>query len=252
VIAALPMYDFGDLRAANDTFWALIRDGLRDRGQTAPEALIHDAPDLWDIWQSPDLLLAQTCGFPYRAYLHGRVALVGTPDYGLPDCPPGHYCSVFVARRQDGRADLADFDGAGFAYNEALSQSGWAAPATHAEGMGLRLRPVLQTGAHRASALAVAEGRADLAALDAVTWRHLQRVDPVAGALREVARTAPTPGLPLIAGLGRDVVALRAALQDAVANLGSEARAVLGLRGIVAIPAAAYLAVPSPAPPGAP
>lgn len=251
MIAALPMYDFGDLRAANDALWSGVRDGLRDRGQAAPEALIHDAPDLWDIWQAPDLVLAQTCGFPYRARLHGRVELVGTPDYGLPDCPPGYYCSVFVARIEDDRAGLGDFEGAGFAYNEALSQSGWAAPATHAEGMGLRLRPVLRTGAHRASAEAVAEGRADLAALDAVTWRHLQRLDPVAGRLREVARTRPTPGLPLIAGMGRDVAVLRAVLQEAVSRLAPGPRAILGLRGIVAIPAEDYLAVPTPAPPDA-
>ena len=251
MIAALPMYDFGDLRAANDELWSRVRDGLRARGYPAPDELTHDAPDLWALWEAPDLVLAQTCGVPYRARLHGRVELVGTPDYGLPDCPPGYYCSVFVARRDDPRTGLAAFDGAAFAYNEALSQSGWAAPATHAGSMGLRLRPVLQTGAHRASAQAVAEGRADLAALDAVTWRHLQRLDPVAGALREVARTAPTPGLPLISAAGSDVDALRGALNAAVAALPDPARAVLGLRGIVQLSPAAYLAVPTPAPPEA-
>jgi len=250
MIAALPMYDFGDLRGANDALWALIRDGLRARGQAAPEALVHDAADLWPIWESPDLVLAQTCGYPFRARLMGRVALVGTPDYGLPDCPPGHYCSVLVARAGDRREALAEFDGAGFAYNEALSQSGWAAPATHMAGLGLRLRPVLQTGAHRASARAVAEGRADFAALDAVTWRHMQRLDATDG-LREVARTVPTPGLPLICASGRDPGALRTALEAAVAALPAPARAALGLRGIVSIAAETYSAVPSPPPPAA-
>ncbi|MFN4170548.1 MAG: phosphate/phosphite/phosphonate ABC transporter substrate-binding protein [Pseudorhodobacter sp.] len=251
MIAALPMYDFGDLPAANDQFWALIRDGLRAQGQDAPEALTHGAPDLWPVWQSPALVLAQTCGYPYRARLHGKVTLVATPDYGLPGCPPGHYCSVYIARIGDPRGDLAEFDGAGFAYNEPLSQSGWAAPTTHAAGLGLSLRPVLKTGAHRASALAVAEGRADLAALDAVTWRHLERLDPVAARLRVVGRTPPTPGLPLICAAGVDAAALRGALAEAVAGLPDGPRLVLGLRGIVEIPASAYLAVPNPPPPEA-
>jgi hypothetical protein len=81
MIAALPMYDRPEMRAANDRFWQAIRDRLGD----GPPHLTRDR-DPWDIWQAPDLLLAQTCGFPYRARLHGRIYLVGTPDYGVEGC----------------------------------------------------------------------------------------------------------------------------------------------------------------------
>jgi hypothetical protein len=45
-----------------------------------------------------DLLLAQTCGLPFRRDLWGRVAYVATPAYDLPDCPAGWYRSALVAR----------------------------------------------------------------------------------------------------------------------------------------------------------
>lgn len=246
MIASLGMYDRAETAAANDRFWALTRDGLRARGVTAPEALTRGEAAYWPAWQDPALVLSQTCGFPFRAVLHDKVNLIATPDYGLPGCPPGHYNSVFIARAEDMRG-LPEFRTARFAYNEALSQSGWAAPQNHAATMGFHFAPHLETGGHRVSALAVAEGRADLAAVDAMTWRLMQRHDrELAMRLREVVRTAPTPGLPFIAALGADVDATHAALVDACAGLSAGDRETLSLRGIVRIAAADYLAVPIP------
>lgn len=245
-IAALGMYDRAETAAANDRLWDLIRDGLRSRGIAAPETLTRGEMAYMKGWLSPDLVFSQTCGYPYRALLHGKVALVGTPDCGLPGCPPGHYNSVFIARRNDPRLDLAAFNGTRFAYNDDLSQSGWAAPQNHAAAQGLQLPPALKSGGHRLSALAVAEGRADLAALDALTWEMLQRYDAFTADLRELTRTEPTPALPFIAGLHIDPDAAFAALQEAVAALTPEDRTTLHLRGVIRLPAAAYLAVPNP------
>jgi len=251
LVASLGMYDFGAAMAANDRLWARVRDGLRARGLAAPETLTRGEDAYWPAWESPDLVLSQTCGYPFRARLQGRVTYVGTPDFGVEGCPAGFYRSVFVVRADDPRQRLAEFDGAGFAYNEALSQSGWAAPQTHVAKLGLRLPPVMQTGGHRLSAHAVAEGRADIAALDAVTWALMQGHDPVTGALRVIGATDPTPGLPYIAATGADAGALFDALETAIAALDPEDRITLRLRGIARIPEAAYLAVPNPPPPQA-
>jgi len=249
MIASLPMYDRAETAPANDRLWARIRDAMRAAGLPAPDALTRGAEDPWPQWTAPDLALSQTCGYPYRSRLHGQVALIGTPDFALAGCPPGYYRSVFVARADDRRRTLAEYDGAAFAYNDALSQSGWAAPQTHAAGLGLHLSPALQTGEHRLSALAVAEGRADLAALDAVTWRMMHRWDPAVAALREVAFTDPTPGLPYIAHRGTDAPALHAIIAEAIAAMDPADRDATGLVGLVRIPPAAYLAVPIPAAP---
>lgn len=246
MIASLGMYDRPETAAANDRLWARIRDNLRAEGQPAPDALTRGNGAYWDAWNSENLVFSQTCGFPYRALLHVKVALIGTPDYGIAGCLPGHYCSVFVARNHDAREGLADYSTARFAYNEDLSQSGWAAPQNHAASLGFYFQPGLCSGGHLASAKAVAEGRADIAAIDAVTWAMLQRWEPGAKSLREVARTPPTPGLPYIAARTANATALFKAVQTAIGQLDRDDQACLMLRGVSQIATSAYLAVPIP------
>ncbi len=244
MIAALPMYDRPETAAANDRLWALIRRHLG----FGPDRLTRGG-DVWEIWQSPDLTLAQTCGYPYRARLCDKVTLIGAPDHALPDCPPGHYNSVFVTRSGDA-ARLPDYAGRRFAYNDAMSQSGWAAPQSHAAGLGFAFTELLQTGAHRESARAVADGRADIAALDSVSWVLMQRYDAFTRDLQEIGRTAPTPALPFIAAPGADRNRLFAALGSAIGALSGADRETLCLHGVVEVSRPAYLAVPTPPDPG--
>lgn len=246
MIASLAMYDRAEVQPANDRLWALIRDGMRAAGLSAPDALTRGAGAYWEAWQSPDLVLSQTCGYPYRAKLHGAVTLIGTPDYGVQGCAAGYYRSVFVARRDDPRDTLADFDGAALAFNEDLSQSGWAGPMAHARRLGLTLRPALRSGGHVLSARAVAEGRAEIAGIDAVTWAMIARHDTFAADLRIVGQTDPTPGLPYIAARGTDADRLFPIVAQAIAALPEADRQTLCLRGLARIPAEAYLAIPTP------
>ncbi|MDA7964280.1 PhnD/SsuA/transferrin family substrate-binding protein [Ruegeria sp.] len=243
--AMLGMYDMPALHAANDAFWSLIRKHLG----YGPAQLTRDG-DFWDIWQDPALIFAQTCGMPYRTRLHGKVQLVGTPDYGLPGCPAGHYCSVFVARRDDPR-DLDQLAQGIFAYNEALSQSGWAAPIVHLDALDRMPKALRATGGHALSAQAVADARADFAALDALTWELLQTHTDLGEPLRSVATTTPTPTLPYITAMGQDAQAIARAVRAAIDELNPADRAALHLRGLIDIPQAQYMAVPTPPPPEA-
>jgi ABC-type phosphate/phosphonate transport system substrate-binding protein len=247
MIASLGMYDRVETAAANDRLWANIRDGLRAEGVAAPDVLTRGEHAYWNTWTSPDLVFSQTCGFPFRAKLHGHVTLIGTPDYGLPGCPPGYYTSVYVARQTDARQTLAEFSGAKFAYNEPMSQSGWAAPQNHATSIGLHLPPTVESGGHRLSAIAVAEGRADIAALDALTWELLCQYDSFATSLKEIARTSPpTPALPFITAKGADADLYFHVVPAAIAALSPDDKAILHLKGLVRIPVETYLAVPTP------
>lgn len=241
MIASLPMYDRPELRAQTDRFWSAIREAAND----GPVTLNREA-EPWDTWLSSDLFFSQTCGLPYRSRLHGKVRLVATPDYGLEACPPGYYRSVIVVRTDDPANHVSRLAGRRMAVNDGLSQSGWAAPLCHLRDTGTAPGSTLITGSHAGSALAVAEGRADFAGLDALTWEFLKRYEPSAAQLRILDATTPTPALPYITAWERDAVGLANALETAVESLSPEDRAALHIRGIQRIPAEVYLAVPTP------
>lgn len=240
MIASLPMYDRPETAAANDRLWANMRAALG----YGPESLDRKTP-IWDVWQSEDLLLSQTCGLPYRSKLHDRVQMIATPDYSLANATPGYYYSVFVVRR-GGSENLADYAGKHFAYNGSDSQSGWAGPLQHLAKYGLDYGEQTATGGHRASGRAVAEGLADFSALDAQTWRMIERYDDFARDLVVIDRTAETPGLPLITLKNRDPVPLFEAFENALAALSPEDRDTLNIKGLKHIPKQTYLAVTGP------
>ena len=201
MIAALQMYDLPELRAETDALWAAFAEALRARGVAAPDRLAR--PEAVDgPWTRPDLLLAQTCGWPYVTRLRGRVRLVATPCHAAEGCDGPRYRSIIVARADDPAPDLAAMRGRRLAYNAPDSQSGVqalrAAVAPLAEGRPFFAETV-RTGAHRASMAAVAAGHADVAAIDCVTWALLDRIAPreTAG-LRALGWTPAAPGLPLI------------------------------------------------------
>jgi len=215
MIAHLPMYDVPANRAAHRRLWQALQDHLPD----APN-FTQPSVDLMVDWLSPELYLSQTCGLPYRAALHGQVQLIATPDNQIPNCPPGYYCSVLLARR-GAVPDLAANDFT-LAYNEPLSHG------------------------HAASARAVLEGRADLAAVDALTWHFLTRDWDKAAGLEICAITPATPTLPYITALGQNAAALREALRQAILSIGLKDRQTLQIFDLVEINAEAYLQLPLP------
>ncbi|MFZ7093174.1 phosphate/phosphite/phosphonate ABC transporter substrate-binding protein [Primorskyibacter sp. 2E233] len=235
------MYDRAETQAANDDLWALVRAELG----FGPDRLNRELP-LWDIWEDPDLVLAQTCNLPYRLRLRGKVQIVGHPEYALPGCPPGHYNSVLIARQDDPRA-LEALLRARVVINQDHSQSGHVSIWSHAEALGIKPNIIGESGGHVVSAAQVAGGEADIAAIDAQSWRLIQRYDPQSARLREIERTVPTPATPFVCGLRQDVQDIRAALSSAIDALPAAQRAVINLQGLVQLPESACLDLPTPA-----
>ena len=239
LIAALPMYDLPELEAANDRLWAAIAARLHAAGVIqAPDELTRDAA-LDEIWSAPELLLSQTCGYPLVTALKGRVSLVATPCYRAPGCHGPFHRSAVIVRAADATAALSDLRGRRCAVNDMASNSGMnllRAEIAEFAGATAFFSGVLVTGAHAASAEAVASGEADVAAIDCVTWAHLQRLRPATTqALRVLAWTRDSPGLPLITSSLTDeatCASLRQALQDVARDPSLEAvRAELLLDG---------------------
>jgi ABC-type phosphate/phosphonate transport system substrate-binding protein len=240
MIASLPMYDRAETASANDILWQAIAEAYPG---PAPKTLTR-SPDPTEDWQRPDLFLSQTCGLPFRAGLHERVTLVATPDYGVEGCEPGYYRSVVVAARHNAHLRTTDYADVTLAFNDPLSQSGWAAACAHAEGAVFA--GTLRTGGHSLSAQAVAEGRADIAFIDAVTWDQIARWDAFSDDLVVIDRTRPTPGLPLITAQHGDAADLRAAIERALGTVPSDILSTLRLRGLATIKKDAYFAQPIP------
>ncbi len=246
--ASLPMYDLPELRGQTDALWSFIAGHLRREGIAAPEVLIRGV-DLDTIWTDPGLLLAQTCGYPLVTTLKGRVELLTTPSYSAPGCTGPNYRSAIIVRAAQRATCLADMRGSICAVNGSDSNSGMnilrAAIAPLArDGPGF-FRKVTRTGGHAASVRAVARGGADLAAIDCVTWAHLQRLRPAeTGGLRVLCWSDPSPGLPLITSTRTDAAtrhAVTSALDRVVESAAmAPVRAALLLTGFCALPLATY------------
>lgn len=142
LVAALPMYDWPELRAETDAQWAALREALRAAGIGAPERLarrnadlppvpggIRDAdgnlvapdpatlpPDEFDLptlWRHPKLVFAQTCWGPLRETdLLRHVTVIGQPDYSDVEGGSGPlYSSAIVMRAGEGGDVPAPGDG---------------------------------------------------------------------------------------------------------------------------------------------
>ncbi|MFB2553216.1 phosphate/phosphite/phosphonate ABC transporter substrate-binding protein [Ensifer soli] len=251
-IASLAMYvSPPPVAEATAALWAFLRDHLRHAG-------LADVPDRLDAtirydeaWLSPDLLLAQTCGYPYVRRLTGRVRLVATPVYGLPGCDGPTTRSFIIVGRDSAAGGLADLRGARAAINEPGSNSGanlFRATIAPLAKDGRFFGSVTETGGHRASMEAVADGRADAAAIDCVTFGNTARFDPgLTGRLRILAETPAGPGLPLITRADAPdamVAQLRAALDAAIADASlASVRDTLALCGFARLSDADYAAL---------
>jgi len=196
---ALPMYNVSPrLQQGYETLLAVLID----------EAGVRATPDhpasLIDFWRRPDLLVSQTCGYPYVTQLRGQVQLLATPAYDFPGCDDCDYSSVIVTRAGSGVASLEQARGRVAAINDAHSNSGMNA-LRHAvapfAGGGEFFGAIKWSGSHAASLALVASGDADIAAIDCVTYGYIAQESPERlRAISVLDYSAPAPGLPFIAG----------------------------------------------------
>lgn len=235
MIASLPMYVHAGNRKAQDAFWELVRDGLRTRGIEAPDALDYQIGHL-ESWAHPGLVLGQICNLPYRALFADRVTRIGAADFGLEGCAPGMYRSIFVVRTEDPAQSIADCDGYRLAYNEPMSQSGWAAPWAAARRHGIAFVHGAHTHAHRASLAAVAGNLADLAAIDAQTLWLYERFQPdLLAGLRKIGASHTSPGMTFITRKGEDPAPYAAAIREAITAMPPALAGDFGLKGLVVL-----------------
>lgn len=196
--SALPMYNVSPrIQREYEALLALLFDELN-----VPVELLHPT-ELLEFWRRSDLLLGQTCGYPYLTQLRGQVTLVATPCFDFPGCEGSDYSSAVVVRRGGDIRALDDARGRVAAANDINSNSGMnvlrhAVASLH---RGRRFfESVKWSGSHAESLRMVRDGEADIAAIDCVTWAYIKEEDPDSLQTLEILQySAPSPGLPLIA-----------------------------------------------------
>lgn len=236
------------LAHATAELWSFLRQYLSQAGlEDLPEKLDRTVP--YDqAWLRPDLLLSQTCGYPFASSLRGRVRLVATPVYGHPGCDGPLMRSFIIVRKDSSLGSLEDLRDTTAAINSPDSNSGsnlFRAAVAPLARDGRFFGRIIETGSHGGSIAAVADGRADSAAIDCITYANIRRFDPgqIEG-IRIIAETPKGPGLPFItSGDASDerVQLLRSALDAAIREPSlAITRATLGLVDFAVLSEADY------------
>ncbi|MEZ5811154.1 MAG: PhnD/SsuA/transferrin family substrate-binding protein [Rhizobiaceae bacterium] len=202
-----------------------VPGGITDRDGRViapdPATLPPDEFDVHVLWRHPGLLLAQTCWGPLEQGLANHVTVIGQPDYSAQEGGQGEfYRSAIVMRAGSGAADVpapggpdAAIDvealrGTRFTYNGADSMSGIIALRRDLARLGAIANEAAfeafwsgasVSGGHRQSVIAVAEGAADVAAIDCRSLDLCRRFEPATEEVRVVGWTALRKGLPYIA-----------------------------------------------------
>lgn len=185
--------------------WRELLSRVARRARALVEVIDYPAPaPLVELWARTDKAAVFMCGLPFsrtepRPYL--LAAPVPSPaEFGGQPM----YWSEFVVRADSSHRCLSDTFGQRIAFTSTESQSGFAAPLHHLRQVGGRRPLFLEVIAPQitpqGALSAVAEGRAEVAAIDSYSLHLLRRYAPeLAARVRTVARTASRPIPPLIA-----------------------------------------------------
>ncbi|NUS20851.1 MAG: PhnD/SsuA/transferrin family substrate-binding protein [Mesorhizobium sp.] len=178
-----------------------------------PATLAPDELDFPALWLSPALLFGQTCWGPMELGLARHVQVIAQPNYDAFEGGQGELYSSALVMAADGGSSVASprdgkalipidlLRGRRFTFNNPDSMSGLIGLTRDLEAMGESLDIFAsrsESGGHRSSIVAIAEGRADIAAIDCQSWALAQRFEPAAREVKVVGWTARRKGLPYI------------------------------------------------------
>jgi len=261
-IAALTMYGYDWVRADIRAFWAAVASRLKDAGMKGVPARLTWKMEEEAQWRAPNLLLGQTCGYPLMKGITGPVRLVATPTFDVPHCEGSRYRSLVVVRKDEAATSLIRLRGRVAAVNSLTSHSGMNAfrrlvadyvrqsegprgRAPDRAGGARFFGDVVVSGSHLDSLRAVAAGKADVAAIDAVSFHLIARGEPdLADSVKILTTTLPAPGLPLITAGGQgdaELRQLRLAVMDTLADADArDALKNLGIAGFQVLGREAY------------
>ncbi len=223
--ASLPMYDWPELYDATNGWWSGLARHMRDAGLSGvPDHLDRTGVES-TLWDAPDLMLSQTCGYPLTHDWADHLSVVAAPCYDVPGCDGQNYSSASVVRASSGLQDIASLRGTRAVINARQSLSGYlalqavVAPLAGGESY---FKTVITSGSHAASLAALHGDQADVCAIDAVVLAIARQYRPsLLKGLKEIAWSPSVPGLPYVTRMNcsaDELAQLRSALAAAFAD----------------------------------
>ena len=147
---------------------------------------------------------------------------IAAPNMTALDVPKGYYFSYIVCRKS------SNMDAPRVVINNSSSHSGHTAIKVWLAAQGYGEVPVIETGSHAQSLVALREGQADLAAIDALSLRQLE-----SNGLEILDKSEPAMAPPFIVGNQSNVPTkeLIAALNTGFERFGEP----LGIGGVLPV-----------------
>jgi ABC-type phosphate/phosphonate transport system substrate-binding protein len=230
------MYAFTDeLRVA----WQHLFDGYGSEFEAFPVASELRFDSREEVLRDPLLFIGHTCGYPLMSSLQDDLTPVCVPVFDLAGCEGKFYSSVFIVSEDSDIESLSDCYQRVAAINDPISNSGMnllrhaIAPLSQGKAYFSSVR---ETGSHVRSLVDVAEKRADVAAIDCVSYQLIIDTWPdIAADVRSIGFSQRTCGLPFVMPKRLltmvDKKGITAGLNSAVSKLAGEYRERLHLRG---------------------
>lgn len=185
--------------------WQALFDALELDGERVAARVVfaHDEALLRD----PRLIFGHTCGYPLMTRFRGALSPFCVPVFDVPGTDGKGYRSYFVAPANSTIESLQQSRGSIVAINGPDSNSGMNVLRHALARLGVQpgfFADVLLSGGHLNSLRAVAENRAQLAAIDCVSLQLIADLHPdLRAAVRVIGDSETTCGLPLVMPTGR-------------------------------------------------
>jgi ABC-type phosphate/phosphonate transport system substrate-binding protein len=201
-IASLPMYNIPEIRKASSSLWSGIAKYLRLEGvEEVPDRLVFNQP-LHKLWSDSNLMFSQCCGYDVVRRFENTLTPLAVPHFDVADCAGGEYSSLVVVGEDCPYDDVLEMYGTVAAINGPESHSGMSSlrqlvASRHKDGRFFN--EIVISGAHVKSLNMLRRRKADVAAVDCVTYALLSVYQPntLAG-IRVLGRTYHSPAPPYV------------------------------------------------------
>ena len=194
------MYAFTD--PLRNSWQALFDEFLKiyKQDQNVQDTVRFDSD--FPVLRDPGLLIGHTCGYPLMRFLRDDLVPLCVPIFDLPGCQGKFYSSHIIVPAESNIQSLSDCKGLVAAINGRDSNSGMNV-LRHAiarlESVTPFFSKVRESGSHYQSVVEVASNRAQVAAIDSVSYGLIKDQWPeLVDKVRSIGFTEQTCGLPFV------------------------------------------------------